>query len=40
MLNWIVSVAILGALIHFKLWPVVGFWVCYMLAVSLTTENS
>jgi hypothetical protein len=40
MLNWLVSVAILGVLVHFKLWPVAGFWVCFMLAVSLTTENT
>ena len=40
MLNWLVSVAILGVLVHFKLWPVAGSWVCFMLAVSLTTENS
>jgi len=38
MLGWLVTVAILGGLVHFKLWPLVGFWVCYMLAVSLTTE--
>jgi hypothetical protein len=40
MFAWLVSVAILGVLVHFKLWPLAGFWVCYMLAVSLTTENS
>jgi len=40
MFAWLVSVAILGILVHFKLWPLAGFWVCYMLAVSLTTENS
>ena len=40
MLNWVVTVAILGVLIHFRLWPAVGFLLCYMLAVSLTTENS
>lgn len=40
MLNWLVSVAILGVLVHFKLWPVAGFWVCFMLAVSFTTENT
>jgi len=40
MFNWLVSVAILGVLVHFKLWPVAGFWVCFMLAVSLTTENT
>jgi hypothetical protein len=39
MLGWLLTVAILGVLVHFKLWPpLVGFWVCYMLAVSLTTE--
>jgi len=38
--NWLASAAILLVLIHFKLWPVVGFWVCFMLAVSLTTENT
>jgi|COG998Drversion2_1049125.scaffolds.fasta_scaffold17215_2 hypothetical protein len=40
MFAWLVSVAILGILVHFKLWPLAGFWVCYMLAVSLTTENT
>lgn len=38
MFAWIVTVAILGVLVHFKLWPLVGFWLCYMLATSLTTE--
>jgi hypothetical protein len=32
-------VAVLGVLAHFKLWPAVGLGVCYMLAVSLTTES-
>ena len=39
MFAWLVSAAILGVLVHFKLWPLAGVWVCYMLAVSLTTEN-
>ena len=39
MFNWLVSVAALGALVHFKLWPGVGLLLCYMLAVSLTTES-
>jgi hypothetical protein len=39
MFNWLVGVAVLGVLAHFKLWAVFGFGVCYMLAVSLTTES-
>jgi hypothetical protein len=39
MFNWLVGVAVLGVLVHFKLWPVFGFVVCYLLAVSLTTES-
>ena len=40
MFNWLVSVTVLLVLIHFKLWAGVGLCVCYMLAVSLTTENT
>ena len=39
MLGWLLTVAILGVLVHFKLWPGVGLLLCYMLAVSLTTES-
>ena len=40
MFNWLVSVTVLLVLIHFKLWAGVGLCLCYMLAVSLTTENT
>jgi len=40
MFAWLVSVAILGILVHFKRWPLAGFWVCFLLAVSVTTENT
>jgi len=39
MFAWLITVAILGVLVYFKLWPLVGLWLCYMLAVSLTTES-
>jgi len=37
---WLLTLAVLGALIHFELWPLVGFWLCYMLATSLTTPDA
>ena len=39
MFNWLVGVAVLGVLVHFKLCAAVGVGLCYMLAVSLTTES-
>jgi hypothetical protein len=39
MFAWIAYVAILWVLAHFSLWPLVGLWACYMLAVALTTGN-
>lgn len=39
MFVWLITVAILVALAHFKLWPLVGIWLCYMVAVSLTTPD-
>jgi hypothetical protein len=39
MFAWLVTVAILGTLVHFNLWPLAGLWLCYMVAVSLTTPN-
>jgi len=38
--NWLLSVTVLVVLIYFKLWAGVGLCMCYMLAVSLTTENT
>ena len=40
MFNWLLSVTVLVVLVHFKLWAGVGLCLCYMLAVSLTTENT
>ena len=37
---WLVTLFILLALVHFELWPLVGLWLCYMVATSLTTPNS
>jgi hypothetical protein len=37
---WLITLVILGALIHFELWPLVGFWLCYMIATSLTTPEA
>jgi hypothetical protein len=34
---WLLTLAILAALIHLELWPLAGFWLCYMLATALTT---
>jgi hypothetical protein len=40
MFNWLATVAALGVFVHFKLWAAVGVCLCYMLAVSITTENT
>ena len=40
MFHWLLSVTVLVVMIYFKLWPGVGLCLCYMLAVSLTTENT
>jgi hypothetical protein len=37
---WLVTLFILLALVHFELWPLVGLWLCYMVATSLTTPSS
>jgi hypothetical protein len=39
-MHWLATVATLGVLIYFRLWAPVGVCLCYMLAVSLTTENT
>ena len=36
---WLITLAILGALVYFELWPLAGFWLCYMVATSLTTPD-
>ena len=36
---WLVTLAILVALVHFELWPLAGLWICYMVATSLTTPD-
>ena len=36
---WLVTLAILVALVHFELWPIAGIWLCYMIATSLTTPE-
>ena len=36
---WLITLAILVALVHFELWPLAGFWLCYMVATSLTTPD-
>lgn len=37
---WLGTLAILVALIHFELWPIAAFWLCYMIAASLTAPES
>jgi hypothetical protein len=39
-LVWLITLAVLGALVYFELWPLAGFWLCYMLATSLTTPET
>lgn len=36
---WLITLAILVALVHFELWPIAGIWLCYMVATSLTTPD-
>ena len=40
MFNWLVSVTVLVVLFHIKLWAAVRVCIRFMLAVSLTTENT
>jgi hypothetical protein len=39
-MGWLLTLAILVALVHFELWPLAGFWLCFMIATSLTTPET
>lgn len=37
---WLITLAILLALVYLELWPLAAFWLCYMVAASLTHPDS
>lgn len=39
-MTWLLTLAVLVALVHLELWPLAGFWLCFMVATSLTTPET